>query len=92
VSPLNGYVGEFGWLRALQCQHSVMKLRFLLPLLVVGLMVRSFAGLTEGTGEVIGKDLGLVSAEFGLVEQDADGTIHIKPTDKIPLVGGQTYG
>jgi len=66
--------------------------RFLLSLLFLGLMVKSQAAPKEGGEVFLGKDLDLVSAEFGLVEQDADGTVHIKATDKIPLVAGQTYG
>lgn len=69
-----------------------MKLRFLLSLFLMGLMMPSWAGLKEDAEETVGKDLVLTSAEFGLVEQAADGTVQIKPVDKIPLVPGQTYG
>ena len=69
-----------------------MKLRSLLFLLFLGLVTKSYAGLKEEAEEIVGKDLVLLSAEFGLVEQDADGTARIKATDKIPLVAGQAYG
>ena len=54
--------------------------------------MRGVAGLSADSEEVIGKDLVLVSAEFGLVDLDADGTAHFKPANKIPLVPGQAYG
>lgn len=69
-----------------------MKFRILLCLLFLGLAVRGFAGLNADSGELIWKDLVLVSAEFGLVDVGEDGTVHFKPADKIPLVPGQAYG
>jgi hypothetical protein len=60
--------------------------------LLLGLVVKSDAGLKVQSEEFIAEDLALVSAEFGLVERGEDGTVRFKPTAKVPLINGQSYG
>ncbi len=65
---------------------------FLLLCIVIGWCKPAHAGIIVKTEETIAEGLILVSAEFGLFEQGADGTVTIEPVDTIPLIEGKAYG
>jgi hypothetical protein len=82
---------KFDWHPPTGWHLDAMTLRILASILLLALVIPCHAQVKE-EGEEVGRNVYLVSAEFGLIEQDNSGAVTIKAVDKIPLTPGQLYG